>query len=101
MFVAAQCGAETTSPCDVTFVITPGVGFLLRCPVSEFVSEVLEDLPRHRRCLQQAADDISTTVEISKRILLNHRVRDFAAADVVALTALILAREGAIRSTDV
>lgn len=41
----------------------------------------------------QSLVDVADTVDMAKRILLQNRVRQFTATDVVALTALILDRE--------
>ncbi len=42
---------------------------------------------------QDACDDASDAIREAKRILLEHRVQQFAASDVVALAALIMQRE--------
>lgn len=44
-----------------------------------------------------AAYSVFEYVDIAKRILLEHRVRDFSASDVVALAAVIEARDRAFR----
>ena len=42
--------------------------------------------------------DVATSVDMAKRILLQHRVKEFTGADVVALTALILERESVLEN---
>lgn len=37
--------------------------------------------------------DVNDTVEMAKKILLSNKVQNFTAADVVALTAVIVGRE--------
>jgi len=44
----------------------------------------------------RALIDVNDTVEFSKKILLSNKVQNFTAADVVALTGLILARQQVI-----
>ena len=43
--------------------------------------------------LSSAASSVSEYVDVAKRILLEHRVRDFTAADVVALTDILERRD--------
>jgi hypothetical protein len=44
-----------------------------------------------------AAHDVHGYIDLAKRSLLEHRVRDFTAADVVALAALMEQRDRALR----
>lgn len=43
--------------------------------------------------MRDALIEVGDTVEMAKKILLQNRVRDFAASDVVKLTEMILQRE--------
>lgn len=43
--------------------------------------------------IRDALIEVGDTVEMAKKILLQNRVRDFNAADVLALTRLVMERE--------
>jgi hypothetical protein len=46
---------------------------------------------------RDALIEVGDTVEMAKKILLQNRVRDFGAADVIALTKMVLEREQLLR----
>lgn len=48
---------------------------------------------------QEVAHVVHEYVDLAKRILLEHRVRDFTARDVVALAAVMEARDRQLRYT--
>jgi hypothetical protein len=53
----------------------------------------LSNLPPFGREAERAAlIDVSDTVDFAKRILLQHRVKNFTAADVVRLAEMIMSR---------
>lgn len=43
--------------------------------------------------IRQAATDVFDMIDLSKRILLQHKVRNFEACDVIRVTELIFERE--------
>lgn len=45
------------------------------------------------KCFQASLIDINESVEFAKKILLNNKVQNFTAADVVALTDIIIQRQ--------
>lgn len=47
----------------------------------------------------EVAHTVHEYVDLAKRILLEHRVRDFTAAEVVALAAVMEARDRQLRYT--
>lgn len=57
-------------------------------PFDKFLSDLVE-----RNSCSEASQTALDCVAAAKRILLQERVRDFTAADVVALAALIEARD--------
>lgn len=46
---------------------------------------------------RDALIEVGDTVEMAKKILLQNRVRDFTAADVLALTRMVMEREQLLR----
>jgi hypothetical protein len=50
---------------------------------------------------QEVAHIVHEYVDLAKRILLEHRVRDFTAAEVVALAAIMEARDRQLRYTTI
>lgn len=51
------------------------------------------DKLRKDSLIRDALIEVGDTVEMAKKILLQNRVRDFNAADVLALTKLVMERE--------
>ena len=53
--------------------------------------EMIRQLPAG--CARQSAIDVHDTMTLAKQILLSNRVQNFTAAEVVALTRMLLDRE--------
>ena len=51
------------------------------------------DKLRNAGLIRDALIEVGDTVEMAKKILLQNRVRDFNAADVLALTKMVMDRE--------
>lgn len=56
---------------------------------------------RGNSLFRDALVEVGDSVEMSKKILLQNRVRDFGAADVLVLTKLILDRELELRQRSI
>lgn len=59
--------------------------------MTEFEKAVSQSATSH--CFQSALIDVNESVEFAKKILLNNKVQNFTAADVVALTDIIIQRQ--------
>lgn len=55
--------------------------------------DAIRGVDRESPSFHRALIDANDTVEFAKKILLNNKVQNFTAADVVALTGIIMARE--------
>lgn len=64
-------------------------------PFTSKIREIIQD--GSRSVSIEAAVTLAEYVDLAKRVLLEHRVRDFTAADVVALAAAMEARERAFK----
>ncbi len=62
-----------------------------------FSTRMREHLGKHTGPHPEVAHTVFEYVDIAKRMLLELRVRDFSAADVVALAAIMESRDRAIR----
>jgi hypothetical protein len=78
---ASSCGQFW--PC--VFVLLKGIA------MTEFEKNVAASATSH--CFQSSLIDVNESVEFAKKILLNNKVQNFTAADVVALTDIIIQRQ--------